>query len=1109
MKTDFFKKPIAWIIIVLIAVISGYYAYNNFDKANPLVGLDIKMNRDAALEKACSLAGEQNLGPRDYRTAVVFTNDDTFQNYVELEAGGLEEFKNILAENKYSSYIWKVRHFREYETNEVEFRFTPSGEPYGFTEIIADSVAGAALEDSVALSIAKREASENWQLDLSDYELVENSKEEVESGRTDHSFIFERSDIVVGDGKYRLKLKVSGDKLSELKYFVKIPDDFNRRYSEMRSKNNTIASFGTMGLILLYGFFGVFIGLFFLLKTRKLIWKPALIWGISIALGSVFFTSLNGIPLSWFGYETSTGSASFLSSTLVNSFLLSLVMGAVIALTFMSAEGLGREAFPRHLQLWKSWSKESGGSVSVLGQTMAGYLFMVIMIGIDVLFYVITKKVGWWSPAGELSDPNILANYMPWFNSIALSLQAGFWEETLARAIPLAGIVLLTRKSRYKNVWIILVLFIQTLIFGAGHANYPQQPSYARVLEMVVPFMIMGLIYLGYGLIPIIIAHFTVDVFWFSLPLWVAESPGIWTDRILVLIIMFIPLWIVLFRRLQNKKWTVVPDKLRNIGWEAPPQKLKKKEEVADINSAKTSLSRFLIPAGIVGLVLWLLFTPFKADAPKLEISGQEAKEIAVNELSSRFGVIAEEWKILSQVSAGSGLAQKFIWKESGKEGYDKTIGKFLSPPRWMFRLVKMSGGVEERAEEYGIEIDANGKVWSFYHKIPEKREGAVLEQAEAQIIADSLITETFGLNRKSLKEISVTPEKLENRRNWSFVYADTLNYTPDIGQGRYKLTIDGDEAVAASAFVHIPEDWERNYKNEQSKRTILRTIGGIIPILILIAGMVWGIFRWTRKKFLLPLFIYFGITFFILFILDTFLGWDSIMYSYQTSIPLSNFITMLLVSMAIAAIFSSAGYGIIGGMSSHLKISLTFNNYDWLKAVSLGFFLVGLQSLLMKFEIKTAPLTGDYSAAGNLLPALSIGSGKIQSYIAAAGFLLILYAALDKFSNKWTRSKLLYGGLTVLTGLLMSVNGLERYAYWIISGLIIGTVLLLIYIYFLRYHYNWIPYIAAVYIITAIVKEIFIGAIPSSLFGGILGILFVILISWWWTQKFQTSKPD
>ncbi|MEA1898147.1 MAG: CPBP family intramembrane glutamic endopeptidase, partial [Bacteroidota bacterium] len=661
MKTNFFQKPLAWVLIVAIAAISGIYVFYNFDKANPMVGLDIQMNRDAALDKAVILAENFHLGPLDFKTAVVFTNDNTFQNFVELEAGGLEKFKEVLNEGLYNSYSWKVRHFVEHETNEVTFVFSPSGESYGFTEKLADAEGGATLEEEEALTIATREVQANWDLDLSAYDLVEKSKEEMESGRIDHSFIYERKDITIGEGEYRLRIKLSGEKLTQIQHFVKIPDEFNRRYAEMRSKNDIMASFGTVGLIVVYGLFGVFIGFFFLLKGRRLVWKPALIWGLIIALGSVFLTTMNGIPLSWFAYDTSTSAGNFLSSTMINAFLLSLGMGAIFALTFMSAEGLGRSAFPRHVQLWKAWGKESGGSLSLFGQTMSGYLFMVIFLAIDVLFYVITKKFGWWSPAGELSDPNILANYMPWFNSIAISLQAGFWEEALCRAIPLAGIVLLTRKSKYRNFWIILVLIVQTLIFGSAHANYPQQPSYARVLEMVIPFIIFGLIYLGYGLIPIIIAHFAIDVFWFSLPLWVAKSPGIWTDRILVLVFLFIPLWIVLYRRLRNRKWTEIPDKFRNIGWEAPEEEIKKEVEKVKLGAEKSTFGKILIPAGIVGIALWFFFTPFVADAPGMEISKQEAEEIAVIALSERFEIDVKDWTLMSNISARTGLTHKFI----------------------------------------------------------------------------------------------------------------------------------------------------------------------------------------------------------------------------------------------------------------------------------------------------------------------------------------------------------------------------------------------------------------------------------------------------------------
>jgi len=74
------------------------------------------------------------------------------------------------------------------------------------------------------------------------------------------------------------------------------------------------------------------------------------------------------------------------------------------------------------------------------------------------------------------SDPDVLAHYFPWLSSVAISLQAGFWEEAFCRAIPLAGIVLITRKSKYRNFWIIMVLFLQTM---SVHFHFQRlQPSY-------------------------------------------------------------------------------------------------------------------------------------------------------------------------------------------------------------------------------------------------------------------------------------------------------------------------------------------------------------------------------------------------------------------------------------------------------------------------------------------------------------------------------------------------------------------------------------------------------------------------------------------------------
>ena len=564
-ENNLFNRPLSWIVFVLLAMVGLFYIYHNFDKANSLVNVDIQMDREAALEKAAQLAHDFEIGPEEFKQAAAFRNDSRFQNFVELEGGGLNTFTELVTEGYYYSYHWSVRHFKEQDANEVIFWFKPNGETYGFYEKVPELEKGAALDQEEALRVAEHHAIYNWDVNLDFYELVEKSFEEQISGRVDHTFVYERTDKTVGGGKFRIKLEVSGDKLTSVNYHVKIPEDFDRRYSEMRSANETIQMISLAAITLIYGLLGVILGIFILIRKRRLIWKPALIWGLGIAFGSVFLLTINSLPFSWFSYDTSMSQSTFLWQQLLGGLMGTFGFGALIAISFMAAEGLGRMAFPGHIQWWKIWSKNTGGSMPILGQTISGYLFAIIILAIDVLFYVTTTThFGWWSPAGTLSDPNILANYLPWLDSITISLQAGFWEEALFRAVPIAGIFVLTKGKKSRNLWIVLVLILQTLIFGAGHANYPQQPSYARVVEMVIPFAIMGIIYIYYGILPAVVAHYAVDVFWISLPLWVSSTSGIWIDRALVLLFLFAPVFIVLLIRLRNKKWAEVPDKERN-----------------------------------------------------------------------------------------------------------------------------------------------------------------------------------------------------------------------------------------------------------------------------------------------------------------------------------------------------------------------------------------------------------------------------------------------------------------------------------------------------------------------------------------------------------------
>jgi membrane protease YdiL (CAAX protease family) len=1103
-QRDWFRQPMGWALLVGLSIAGIFYVYQNFSKANSLIDLDISMDRDSALAKARSLAADLSIGPAEYKQTVAFDNDSRFQTFVELEAGGIDSFKTFLKSNIYTPYYWSIRHFKEYDPHEAIFWFTPDGRMEGFYEKIAESEKGAVLTENEARKTAEHIATYRWDVDMTPYSLVEASKEEKISGRVDHTFVYERDDVTAGEGKFRIKLVVSGDKLTELTRFVQIPDEFDRRYSEMRSANDTIASISSGIIILVYGLLGVVFTLFFFIRRRWLIWKPAAIWGISIALGSVFLVTLNSLQILWFDYDTSSSQNNFILRQILGSFMNAVGFGAVIAVSSMAAEGLDRLAFPRHIRFWKLWSPDAAASKQILGQTLAGYLFAIIILGLDVLYYVTTTShFGWWSPAGALSDPNILANYFPWLDSITTSLQAGFWEESLFRAVPIAGIFVLVKNKKHRKVWIVLVLIVQTLIFGAAHANYPNQPSYARVLEMVVPFVIMGIIYIYYGLLPGIIAHFAVDVFWISLPLWVSSYKGIWIDRILVLFFLFAPVWIILFYYFKKRKLSEVPEELRNSSWEPLPVPEPQHIESKPLQIKNPGFEKWAIPAGIIGIILWIGFANFGFDAPILKISKQKAIEIACNELEKRYHPDFADWTILSSIPSSIDTKDIFIWKEGGKKTYEAMLGKFLPPPYWEIRLVKTKGSVEEKAEEFSVLVCNDAKIYSTSHKWPESKAASSLEKDSAQMLVDQCLLKEFGKKREELKEISVSPQKLENRTDWEFIYADTIDYSFDKGQGRYVVKISGNEISRFLPYIYIPEDWNRAYTNTQSKQMIIRNTGQVIVIGILVFGLVIGIIRWTRKKFSSRDFIISLIFFASAYIVDSINNWPTILSGYSSELPFGNFMTMILISLSVTGIFLSLFNGIFIGTSvKWLPNDSAGQKMNLLKAVAFGFFAYGILTLIGYFQPQTEPSWPELSWMNSNLPLLGLMLSGIGEIIFIPALMITVFMGIRNLTADFSRLKIVITILLLIFGCALNVSSIDNPVLWILSGALTGFLILAFYILIVRFHFEWLPISFGLFAILSTIEKMVTDPSPVSLIGNFILVLISSAIFYCWYRR-------
>ncbi|KPJ53166.1 hypothetical protein AMJ39_05635 [candidate division TA06 bacterium DG_24] len=1106
-----FRKPVVWVVFVLLAIGSVIFAVRYFAVAYPIVTLDLDMNREMALESSGELARQHGWGPEGFRQAASFQLDSRVQNFVELEAGGTDAFRQLIAEGLYVPYTWRVRLFKEGETNETLVRFTPNGEPYGFVETLPEDEPGATLPGDSARAVAEMTAREWWQIDLAAYEMVEESQEVRPGGRIDHTFVYERSDVQIGEGRYRLRLVVGGDRLTELTHFVKIPEAFSRRYEEMRSANNTISAVSLLATAILYVLGGCVIGLLLLLRGRWVVWRQPLLWGLFIAFLHVLVV-INYWPLAWMNYDTALSSQGFWLQRIARLLINFIGFAALLTVVFMAAESLSRKAFPHHVRLWRSWSPGVANSPTVLGQTTGGLLMVALFGAFDVALYAFANRaLGWWTPSATLFEPDVLATHFPWLTSVAISLRAGFLEECLFRAIPIAGAALIGQRLGHRRAWIIGAFIVQALIFGTGHANYPQQPAYARVVELIIPSLAFGAIYLYFGLVPAIISHFAIDVGYIGLPLFVSSAPGVWIDKALVVILTLVPLWVIIGARLRRGEWSRLKEEDYNRSWQPPAR-----EEPVPVEAKPVELPalspraiRLLLVGGAVGLVIWFFASDFQNYAPSLTVGRSGAKELARETLAGRGIELAESWQALSHVQAQPDQEDRFVWQTGGREDYAALMGSYLTPPRWRVRYVRFEGDVEERAEEYRVFIVGEGEVTRFRHQLPEARAGATLPEDEARGMAHAVLAETYGLDAGMLKEVSSVPSKLPARTDWLFTFADTLSYLLEEGEARLAVEIAGSEVVDSYRYVHVPEEWARQERNQRNvTRLVVQTLCTTLMIVVIAAGVGSAIVGWSRRTFSVGDFVTFSVLFFVVAAFGFINDWPSTVAQFSTAQPLSNQAFTALAFFVVMALLLAGGLALVLGFIQKWKREgspVRGPGGLWL-GFSVGALIAGIQALVMRFEPSLEPFWAEYGALGSYIPIIGSAIEPLGQFVLVTVFFLLIFTVVDRSTEGWSRRRIPFAIVLIFAALVMAGRSADSVPFWLVSGIVSGVVLLFLYVLIFRFQLALVPLAMASVAILGMLRQGIVNAHPAAIPGAILAILLTIALSVYWYRRLSTE---
>ena len=137
-----------------------------------------------------------------------------------------------------------------------------------------------------------------------------------------------------------------------------------------------------------------------------------------------------------------------------------------------------------------------------------GYLVFLIMIGIQAAAFEIGyRHLGVWTERTWMTD--LSSTYFPFLSAFILGFQASFVEEITFRIFAISWI-----KKLLKNTF--LACFFASLIWGYGHSTYLVFPMWFRGIEVTCLGLFLSWVYMNYGIIPVLVAHYAFDVFWSS-----------------------------------------------------------------------------------------------------------------------------------------------------------------------------------------------------------------------------------------------------------------------------------------------------------------------------------------------------------------------------------------------------------------------------------------------------------------------------------------------------------------------------------------------------------------------------------------------------------------
>ena len=730
-------------------------AWRLFPLAIPLVNLDITMSRAEAIAQGAKRSPTR-LHARARRRAQrrrASRTTATTQNYVELEGGGKRGVRARWSQGDRLRAVLVGRaavHARRGRARSIDplpaRRRARTASRRRVPETYVRDAATKALDAAAARALAEdARARRTGSVDLAPYTLLEQSQQTRPSGRVDHAFVYRaRRDARRGAHPaaargHRRRARPRSRRTCTC------PKSFERRFRELRSANNTIAGrrerrrpgCSTASAAASSACCGS-------RASTGSLWRPALVAGLVVG-GAAGATTLAG-------RAGARGSASTPRNRRRRSGCGRSARRVLVAVggglgVRARVHGGGEPDAPRVSAPPAAVARlvaRGGADARRCSDARSAAICSCRSSwrSIAAFYYATNRWLGWWQPS-EVADRSRTSSRsrVPALTPIAMSLQAGFMEECLFRAVPLSlGALIGARFGRRT-----LGIAHRVRAAGAGVRRRARQlsrafPSYSRLVELVLPSMLWAL----------------------DLPALrpAADDPAARAVRSRAVLDPAVP------RRRAGRAAAARAGHRRGAraarrsccgGAGRPAHGASCRRRFATARGRRGAAARPMrrgrsaasaarppvagVPARaararLAGLAAWVAFTPIHADVPPLRSIARRPSAAADAALAAR-GVDAR-----TANGSGSSTVQarerrcaqwtrhKFVWREAGADAYRALVGTTLAPPLWEVRYAMFDGDVADARRGVARHRSSRRRrtCARCAHALPEARPGARLD---------------------------------------------------------------------------------------------------------------------------------------------------------------------------------------------------------------------------------------------------------------------------------------------------------------------------------------------------------------------------------------------